>query len=161
DEVIDTIRKSPSRAEARTRLQALSVPGGLIARALGEAGYKAFQEERGVAENYSLSATQAEAIVAMQLGSLAGLEREKLGEESRKLLDDIREFLRLLSDEANLMALVRQEMAEIKEKYGDKRRTAITDEELEVVSREDLIAEETMAVTLSHRGYIKRMELTT
>jgi DNA gyrase subunit A len=161
DEVIDTIRKSPSRAEARTRLQSLAVPGELIARALGESGYKAFQDERGQAETYSLSATQAEAIVAMQLGSLAGLEREKLGEEFGKLLDDIREFLRLLSDEANLLALVRQEMEEIKTKYGDKRRTTITEEELEVVSREDLIAEETMAVTLSHRGYIKRMELGT
>src|SRR5262249_31387771 len=110
DEVIDTIRKSPSRAEARTRLQSLVVPGELIARALGETGYQALQEERGEAATYSLSATQAEAIVAMQLGSLAGLEREKLGEEFRKLLDDIREFLRLLSDEANRLALVRQEM---------------------------------------------------
>lgn len=161
DEVIDTIRKSPSRAEARTRLQTLAVPGELIARALGETGYKAFQDERGVAETYTLSPTQAEAIVSMQLGSLAGLERDKLGEEFRKLLDDILEFLRLLSDEANLLALVRGEMQEIKEKYGDKRRTAITDEELGVVTREDLIAEEMMAVTLSHRGYIKRMEIDT
>ncbi|MBI3862119.1 MAG: DNA gyrase subunit A [Planctomycetia bacterium] len=161
DEVIDTIRKSPSRAEARTRLQLLSVPGELIARALGDAGYKVFQDERGVAESYTLSQTQAEAIVAMQLGSLAGLERDKLGEEFRALLDSIREFLRLLSDEANLLALVRGEMEELKQKYGDKRRTAITDEELGTVAREDLIAEETMAVTLSHRGYIKRMEIGT
>src|SRR6185295_3320034 len=115
----------------------------------------------GIAENYPLTATQAEAIVAMQLGSLAGLEREKLGEEFRKLLDDIAEFLRLLSDEANLLSLVRGEMEELKKKYGEKRRTTISDEELEEVNREDLITEETMAVTLSHRGYIKRMELDT
>jgi DNA gyrase subunit A len=161
DEVIDTIRRSPSRAEARVRLQALVVPGELIARALGDVGYKVFQDERGVAAEYSLSSTQAEAIVSMQLGSLAGLERDKLGDEFRQLLDDILEYLRLLSDEANLLALVRGEMEEMKAKYGDKRRTTITDEELGVVAREDLIAEETMAVTLSHRGYIKRMELDT
>lgn len=161
DQVIDTIRKSPSRAEARIRLQALSVPGELIARALGETGFKNFQDERGVAESYTLSQTQSEAIVAMQLGSLAGLERDKLGEEFRKLVDDILEFLRLLSDESNLLALVRSEMEELKEKYADKRRTSITDEELGVVAREDLIPEETMAVTLSHRGYIKRMEIDT
>jgi DNA gyrase subunit A len=161
DEVINTIRRSPNRAEARERLQALLVPGELIGRALGEAGYRSFQEERGVAESYPLTATQAEAIVAMQLGSLAGLEREKLGEEFRKLLDDITEFLRLLSDESNLLALVRGEMEDLKKKYGQKRRTTISDEELEQVNREDLITEETMAVTLSHRGYIKRMELDT
>lgn len=161
DQVIDTIRRSPSRAEARVRLQSLVVPGELIARALGDVGYKVFQDERGVAAEYSLSATQSEAIVSMQLGSLAGLERDKLGDEFRQLLDDIIEYLRLLSDEANLLGLVRTEMEELKAKYGDKRRTAITDEELGVVTREDLIAEETMAVTLSHRGYIKRMELDT
>ncbi|HTI52515.1 MAG TPA: DNA gyrase subunit A [Planctomycetaceae bacterium] len=161
DQVIDTIRRSPSRAEARERLQALLVPGELIARALGEAGYRSFQDERGVAESYPLTATQSEAIVAMQLGSLAGLEREKLGDEFRKLLEDITEFLRLLSDEAHLLGLVRGEMEELKQKYGDKRRTEISDEELEEVNREDLITEETMAVTLSHRGYIKRMELDT
>jgi DNA gyrase subunit A len=161
DQVIDTIRRSPSRAEARVRLQALAVPGELIARALGDVGYKTFQEERGVAAEYSLSPTQSEAIVSMQLGSLAGLERDKLGDEFRQLLDDILEYLRLLSDEANLLALVRKEMEDLKSKYGDKRRTMITDEELATVTREDLIAEETMAVTLSHRGYIKRMELDT
>ena len=97
----------------------------------------------------------------MQLGSLAGLERDKLGEEFRTLLDNIREFLRLLSDEANLLALIRVEMEELKQKFAGKRRTTISDEELGTVAREDLIAEETMAVTLSHRGYIKRMEIGT
>ena len=161
DEVIDTIRKSASRSEAKERLQTLQVPGGLIERALGEKGWAAFTADRGASENYTLSATQAEAIVAMQLGSLAGLERDKLGEEFRKLLDDIAEYQRLLSDEAHILALVRDEMEEIKRKYGDKRRTAISDEEIGEVLRDDLIPEETMAVTLSHRGYIKRMELST
>ncbi|MFM8221480.1 MAG: DNA gyrase C-terminal beta-propeller domain-containing protein, partial [Planctomycetaceae bacterium] len=69
------------------------------------------------------------------------------------------EYLRLLSDESHLLALVRAEMEEIKRKYGDKRRSHISDEEIGEVRRDDLIPEETMAVTLSHRGYIKRMEL--
>jgi DNA gyrase subunit A len=161
DEVINTIRNSPSRSEARDRLQLLEVPGELIGRALGEDGYRSFQEERGVRENYSLSANQAEAIVSMQLGSLAGLEREKLGGEFRKLLEDIAEYLRLLSDEANLLALIRGEMEQLRSKYGDKRRTTISDEEIGDFDREALITEETMVVTLSHRGYIKRTALDT
>lgn len=161
DEVINTIRRSPSRAVAREELQKLLVPGELIARALGDDGFKSFVEERGTAESYSLTATQAEAIVSMQLGSLAGLEREKLGEEFRSLLADIAEYLRLLSDEANLLAVIRQEMEELATKYDSPRRTAIIDEEVSAVRREDLIAEETMTVTITHRGYIKRTELHT
>ena len=161
DEVISTIRKSSSRAVAREELQKITVPGELIARALGEKGYGSFQEERGVAEAYSLSQTQAEAIVAMQLGSLAGLERDKLGEEFSKLLDEIFEFVRILSDEANILAIIRGEMDMLAAKYSDKRRTTITDEELTYVDRADLITEEPMVVTLSHRGYIKRMALDT
>lgn len=161
DEVIDTIRRSPSRVVACERLQVLLVAGELIARALGDAGYKLFQDERGVADSYGLTPKQAEAIVSMQLGSLAGLERDKLGEEFGKLIEDIIEYLRLLSDEAHLLALVRGEMEELKAKYGSKRRTTISDEELGEVTREDLIPEETMVVTLSHRGYIKRLGLDT
>lgn len=159
DEVISTIRKSPSRAVAREELQKLLVPGELIARALGDDGFQSFLSERGAAESYGLTATQAEAIVSMQLGSLAGLEREKLGEEYRSLLIEIAEYLRLLSDEANLLAVVRGEMEEVSKKYESERRTTITDEESSGVKREDLIAEETMSVTITHRGYIKRTEL--
>ena len=161
DEVISTIRKSSSRAVAREELQKITVPGELIARALGDKGYEAFQGERGIAAEYSLSQTQAEAIVAMQLGSLAGLERDKLGEEFSKLLDEIAEYVRILSDEANILAIIRGEMEMLAAKYNDKRRTTITDEELTYVDRADLITEEPMVVTLSHRGYIKRMALDT
>ncbi len=166
DNVINTIRQSPDRKEACVRLQNLEVAAELIARALGERGYRSFLAERHPGEasptalaGYGLTAKQADAIVAMQLGSLAGLEREKLGEEHRKLLDDIDEFLRLLSDEANLLAVIRDEMDQLKSKFGDKRRTEINDEEVGNVSKEELITEETMVVTLSHRGYIKRIHL--
>ena len=97
----------------------------------------------------------------MQLGSLANLEREKLQGEYHKLLEDILGFLLLLADEANILAVVREDMETLKSKYGDKRRTEISEEELSNVNKDDLITEETMVVTLSNRGYIKRTQLTT
>jgi DNA gyrase subunit A len=160
DQVIQTIRQSPSRAEAKVRLQQIAVPAELIARALGEEGFRAFQDEYGARESYSLSSNQSEAIVSMQLGSLANLEREKLAEEFASLLSDITGYLYLLSDEAHLRAVVRQDMLDLKEKYGDKRRTDIEDAEAEDLHRDELITEEPMTVILSRRGYIKRTQLT-
>lgn len=159
DEVISTIRHSPSRSEAKNRLREIKVPGEMIARALGEKGYKEFQREQGVRQDYSLSLNQTEAIVSMQLGSLANLEREKLADEHRKLLEEIDECLDLLSDEENIRAVVRQEMDDLQRKYPDKRRTALSDEELTDVDKDELIAEAPMVVTLTQRGYIKRTEL--
>ncbi len=161
DQVIRTIRESPSRTAARDRLQQMQVPAELIARALGEEGFRSFQDEYGVRETYSLSRNQAEAIVSMQLGSLANLEREQLGGEYRKLLEAICEYLRLLSDEANIRAVIREDMADLKKKYADARRTDISDEELTDIDREDLITEAPMVVTISQRGYIKRTPLDT
>jgi DNA gyrase subunit A len=161
DKVIATIRAAASRAAAKDALQAIEVAAELIARALGEVGFRDFQSEKGVAGLYNLSANQAEAIVSMQLGSLANLERESLRGEHAKLLESIIEFLRLLSDEAHIRALVRQEMLELKEKYGNKRRTQISEEESVAMNRDDLVAEEPMVVTLSQRGYVKRTPLST
>lgn len=159
DLVIRTIRQSPSRAEAKKRLQEIEVAAELLARALGDDGFKLYQEDHGVRENYSLSANQAEAIVSMQLGSLANLERDSLVGEYRTLLEDITGFRRLLSDEANLRAVIREEMVDLQKKFPSPRRTEISEEELTEVNREELIPEETMVVTLSHRGYIKRTSL--
>ena len=161
DEIISTIRQSPSRAEARVRLQDIEIPAELVKRALSEDGFKEYQAEQGVAENYRLSNNQAEAIVSMQLGSLANLEREKLREEHEELLTAISEYLRLLSDESNIRSVIREDMEELKEKYGDKRRTEISGEEIGDYNRDELITEEPMVVTLSHRGYIKRTQLST
>ncbi len=160
DQVIQTIRQSPSRSDAKVRLQQIAVPGELIARALGDFGFQAFQDEYGVKAAYSLSPNQSEAIVSMQLGSLANLEREKLAEEFGSLLKDITGYLHLLSDEAHIRALVRQDMLDLKEKYGDKRRTDIEDAEAEDVDRDELITEESMTVIVSQRGYVKRTVLT-
>lgn len=159
DQIIDTIRKSPSRAEAKTRLQAIRMPAELVARALGDSGFKLFQEEQGTADAYSLSPNQTEAIVSMQLGSLANLERENLQGEHKALLEDILEYLRLLSNEANILARVREEMDDLKQKFPDKRRTEISEDELTDVNKDDLIPEEPMVVTLSQRGYVKRTQL--
>ena len=161
DQVIKTIRESPSRAEAKERLQLIRVPAPLIARAVGESAFAMFQEEYGAKDAYTLSPNQSEAIVSMQLGSLANLEREKLGDEHAKLLADIQGFLLLLSDEANIRQVVRDDLSSMKEKYGTKRRTEINDLELGNIDQEDLITEEPMVVTLSQRGYIKRMPLNT
>jgi len=159
DQVIATIRNSPSRAEAKDRLQLIAIPAALVARALGETGFQALQDEIGVRETYSLSANQSEAIVSMQLGSLANLEREKLADEHGKLLTEITEYLRLLSDENNLRVVVRSEMQMLIEKYGSKRRTEISDIELGDYDYESLLAEEPMVVTLTQRGYVKRTQL--
>ncbi len=161
DQVIQTIRDASSRAEAKVDLQQIDVAAELVARALGEEGFHVYVEENGTAETYRLSANQAEAIVSMQLGSLANLERENLRGEYRKLLDDIAEYLHLLSSEDNIRAVVRDDMLELQRKYGDTRRTDISDEEMTDVNRDDLITEETMVVTLSQRGYIKRTPLST
>jgi DNA gyrase subunit A len=161
DKVIATIRSAPSRADAKVALQRIDVPSELVARALGEAGFRDFQAEKGTAENYNLSANQAEAIVSMQLGSLANLERETLRGEHQKLLDNITQYLGLLSDESNIRAVVRQDMLELKQKYGTKRRTAFSEDEVSDINRDDLIAEEPMVVTLSQRGYVKRTPLST
>ncbi len=159
DQIISTIRNSPSRAEAKVRLQAIEVPAGLIARALGEMGWDQFQQENGISENYTLSGNQSEAIVSMQLGSLANLEHENLQGEHKKLLEDIAGYLTLLSDETNIRSVIRDDMDDMIARFPDKRRTEISDEELHDVNKDELITEESMVVTLSQRGYIKRTPL--
>lgn len=148
DRVIKTIRDSASRA-AKKRCRRFQSRRRWSRRTMGDSGFKAFVIENGEEENYFLSANQSEAIVSMQLGSLANLEREKLVAEHQHLLDNISEYLRLLSDEANLRAVVRTDMEELKAKFPDKRRTTITDEELGDYDKEALIAEQPMVVTMS------------
>ena len=159
DRVIQTIRQAASRAAAKEALQQIGVPSPLVARALGEVGFAAFTAENGEAAEYFLSPNQAEAIVSMQLGSLAGLEREKLAGEYQALLQNIADYLRLLSDEAHLRAVVRSDMEELRARFPDRRRTTISEEELGDYDKEALIAEQPMVVTLSQRGYIKRTPL--
>ena len=156
DEVIRIIRHAQTQAEAKSGLMGVSCPAALMAQALGEAGFRQFQQERGVADVYRLTAVQADAILRMALGQLVGLEQQKLGDEHRSLLAKIAEYLRILSDEQNILTIIKEELREIRKRFGDERRTEITGEEIGTLNLEDLITEEAMVVSISHRGYIKR-----
>ncbi|EAQ80769.1 DNA gyrase subunit A [Blastopirellula marina] len=161
DEIIRIIRSSSTQAEAKTRLMGIESPASMLARALGEEGFELFQQERGVADVYTLTGVQADAILRMTLGQLVNLEQERLSGEHAQLLAEIREYLRILSDERNIREIIRDQMLEIEAKFGDKRRTEISLEELGYIDLEDLIEEETMVVSISHSGYIKRTPATT
>jgi DNA gyrase subunit A len=156
DEVIRVIRTSATQAEAKQRLMEIQCPAAMLERALGEAGFAVLQSERGVAENYTLTPVQSDAILRMTLGQLVNLEQEKLAEEYRNLLSDINEYQRILSDERNIYAIIREDLLELKRRYADPRRTEINGEEIGDVNLDDLIAEETMVVSISSNGYIKR-----
>ncbi len=95
------------------------------------------------------------------MGQLVNLEQDKLTDEHAKLLEEIEGYLTILSDQKNIFAIIREELEEIARRFGDDRRTEISDEELGQYNLEDLITEETMVVTISHRGYIKRIPATT
>lgn len=107
-------------------------------------------------ERFGLSDTQAQAILEMQLRRLQGLEREKIEEEYAKLLEMIAYYNSLLEDEEKLMGVIKDELLEVRDKYADERRTKIVADESEI-DEEDLIAEENVAITLTHLGYLKRM----
>ena len=92
----------------------------------------------------------------MTLGQLVNLEQERLGEEHGKLLEEITEHLRVLGDEQQILQIIKDDLAEIRKRFGENRRTEISGEELGDVDLEDLITEETMVVSISHQGYIKR-----
>jgi DNA gyrase subunit A len=156
DEVIRVIRASKTQPEAKERLMQIKTPAALMKRALGDEGFGQFQEERGVAEEYSLTPVQAEAILKMTLGQLVNLEQEKLADEHAKLLVEIGEYLAILGDEKRIYAIIREDCEEVARKHADKRRTEISSEEIGEVNLEDLIEEEQMVVSISHNGYIKR-----
>lgn len=156
DEVIRVIRNSKTQAEAKSGLMQIECPAAMLKRALGDDGFEIFQDERGAAENYSLTGIQADAILAMRLGQLVNLEQEKLSNNHAELLIEIKEYLRILSDRQNVLDIIKEDMEQIKNKHADARRTEISQEELGDVDLEDLIEEETMVVSISHSGYIKR-----
>jgi DNA gyrase subunit A len=150
------IRTSATQAEAKARLMGIEAPAAMMQRALGDDGFANFQLERGVRDTYTLTPVQAEAILRMTLGQLVNLEQEKLGNEYKKLLDEIIEYLRILSDDKIILGMIRDDCAELKRKQADPRRTEISGEEIGTIDLEDLITEETMVVTISRNGYIKR-----
>ncbi|MBN1475261.1 DNA gyrase subunit A [Candidatus Sumerlaeota bacterium] len=114
----------------------------------------------GLMKSYELSEVQAQAILDMRLQRLTGLEREKVEQEYRDLIRLIRELRAILGDPKKVMALIRGELLEIREKHSDPRRTEIVGEAADL-SIEDMIAEENMVITVSHAGYIKRTPTST
>lgn len=108
-------------------------------------------------KRFKLTEIQARAILAMQLRTLAGLERKKIKDEYAELQKLIKSLEQILSSEANILKVIAEELAEIKEKYGDKRRTKIVRSAVGKFSEEDLVPNEDVVVTLTHGNYIKRM----
>src|SRR5207249_11877203 len=161
DEIIQICRNAPSRAAAKERLQSLEVAAAVLKRALGDQHFAALQKEIGTHAAYHMTEAQAEAVVRMQLGQLAALERDEIIKEYNQLREQIQGYEQLLSSEQNILALIRKDLEELRDKYSDDRRTLIIDEEASKLNIEDLIAEENNAITLSHNGYIKRLPLNT
>jgi len=166
DAMIELIKTSESPQVARERMLARKWEPGMVRALLAAAGDTASRPEdldprAGLKQDgYQLSEIQAKEILEMRLHRLTGLEQDKLTDEYKQLLETIRGLIAILEDPDKLMAVIRGELVEMKDLYGDARRTEIlhTQEDLETL---DLIAEEDVVVTLSHTGYVKRQTLDT
>jgi len=127
DRVVELIRSSPSPMEAKVRLM----------------------------ERFQLSDIQAQAILDMTLKRLTGMERDKINDEYNNTIKDIERFKTILSSDALVLDIIKKETRDIKERYGDERRTEII-RDVQDIDIEDLIVDEDMVITVSHAGYIKR-----
>ena len=160
DEVIELIKRSPNPAHAKKELVGRVWAAGSVTELLSRTDESMSRPEDlepqlGLhADGYHLSATQAQAILDLRLHRLTGLEQDKIVQEFTELLNIIQEFLDILQRPERLMGVIRDELLELKEKYGDERRTEIQDDH-QHLRLEDLITEEDVVVTLSHSGYAK------
>ncbi len=116
------------------------------------------EAKAGLITRFSFSTAQAEAILQMRLQRLTGLQRQELEAEHAQLQERITEYQRILADEGEIIRIIREDMALLKERYGVERRTSIEDSQTDYTSL-DLVTPENVVVTLSHEGYIKRTEL--
>ncbi len=119
------------------------------------------EAKNGLMDKFNLSERQAQAILDMRLRRLTGLERDKIQEEYDEIMKQIEELKAILADEEKLLQLIRDELIEIRDKYGDERRTEIVMGSITDIEDEDLIPEEAIVVTLSHNNYIKRLPSST
>ena len=164
DEVIETIKKSASPAEAKVALIAKAWTPGLVKDMISRAGAESSRPDQldprfGLKDDgYHLSDVQAQAILELRLHRLTGLEQDKIVSEFKEILDIIKELLDILGDPDRLMRVICEELEEIKENYGDERRTEILESQLDL-TMEDLITEEDVVVTFSHDGYAKCQSL--
>jgi len=156
DEFIHIIRSSKDPAEARERLVAKAWPmGDMLPLVELIADPRSVQEDGGFIR---LTDEQARAILALTLSRLTGLGRDEIGNEAEALAEAIRGYLELLSDRANIMAVVREELVEVKDKFAIPRRSQIVDGDADVED-EDLIVREDMVITVTMGGYVKRTPL--
>ena len=166
DEVIALIKASSSPAEAREALIARGWEPGEVTGMLERAGTTdtrpdALEDGYGLIDGqYRLSPVQAKAILDLQLHRLTGLEQDKIIKEYKDILDKIKELSEILADPDKLLEVIRSELHDIREAFGDARRTEIVQDHSDL-SVEDLIPEEDVVVTLSHGGYAKSQPIDT
>ncbi len=164
DPVIKLIKESPSPAEAKIKLVEQVWEPGMVVDMIERAGAQSSRPEGlddkfGLLDDaYHLSEIQAQAILDLRLHRLTGLEQDKIVNEYREILTRIAELLEILQNPERLREVIREELLEICEKYGDERRTEIQID-FESMTVEDLITEENVVVTLSHAGYAKAQPL--
>ncbi len=164
DEVIDLIKRAPNPAEAKVGLLAQPWGPGAVPAMLERAGAlnsrpDGLDASLGLGQgSYRLSEPQAQAILDLKLQRLTGLEQDKIINEFKEILDAIVDHLDILGSEERLLAVIRAELLEIKDQYGDERRTEISEGAVNL-NREDLVTPQDMVVTLSHEGYVKSQAL--
>ena len=164
DEVIELIKRAQNPAEARAALITKPWRPGAVTAMLERTGAANSRPEDLPAEfglgtgGYRLSETQAAAILDLKLHRLTGLEQEKIIHEFKEILESIVDYLDILAREERLLGVIRAELLEVKDQYGDERRTEISEGAVNL-NREDLVTPQDMVVTLSHEGYVKSQPL--
>ncbi len=164
DEMVALIKAAKDPDDARTKMLARAWPAKNVTKLLERAEASLTRPEGldpdlGLTpKGYRLSETQAQAILDLRLHRLTGLEQEKLKAEYQEILKTIASLLDILGNPARLMQVIREELVQVRDQFGDERRTEIIQARVSL-SAEDLIAEEDMVVTMSHAGYIKSQPL--
>ena len=163
DEVIQLIKQAPNAAEAKRGLMERAWPSDLVSKMVG-AGAAQYRPQ-GLSEayglkpdGYRLSDEQAQAIIELQLRRLTGLEQDKIRDEYRQVIETITDLLDILAKPSRITTIIGEELARLKEEFGDKRKSEIVTV-AEDISIEDLIAPQDMVVTFSHGGYVKSQPL--
>ncbi len=163
DEVIQLIKQAPNAAEAKRGLMERAWPSDLVSKMVG-AGAAQYRPQ-GLSEayglkpdGYRLSDEQAQAIIELQLRRLTGLEQDKIRDEYREVIETITDLLDILAKPGRITTIIGEELARLKEEFGDKRKSEIVTV-AEDISIEDLIAPQDMVVTFSHGGYVKSQPL--
>jgi DNA gyrase subunit A len=166
DEVIELIKTSPSPSLAKERLLEPVWRPGVVSELLARAEDAIRSRPESLAagfglsdRGYRLSPEQAQAILDLRLHRLTGLEQDKIIDEYKVILARIDELLAILGSDVRLMEVIREELVAIRDQFGDKRRTQIIEDHLDLC-RADLITVEDMVVTVSHEGYVKSQPLT-